>query len=464
MNERRTVWDFEQGLQTWRAATGHCREVAVVANPSYVASPYELYPLANRNPGPFDAVAGIVMDMDGTTTTTEPLCLHSLEWMVRMITDRPDPQSWTGFDHEKDHPHIIGNSTTRHVEYLLKAYGPFVRPAAFRRAFVKAVLWTLAHSRDEGRTREVLADAAALGLADMLRDTRFQALVRDRVQPFQADDPRTCSVVEPYADAAGFSSFADQVRAAVDIYYVRYHTILAAIRDGRAHDPAVGLGAQAGAPLVAPMPGVGVFLATVKGWLGERAELFHDRLAAHVREKTSLAPVNPMGTLRAVGRWFAAHPARIAIVTSSIAYEADIVLAEVFRELREEVETWPLAAGERDRISEGFADPRAFYDAFVTASDSSEIRLKPHRDLYSIALFRMGVRRHEYERVVGFEDSESGVIAIRAAGIGCSVALPFAQSAGHNFDAATHVLSGQLPEVLLNRRVFLSSAALSPWT
>ncbi|MGB9625101.1 MAG: hypothetical protein ACPMAQ_09590 [Phycisphaerae bacterium] len=133
----------------------------------------------------------------------------------------------------------------------------------------------------------------------------------------------------------------------------------------------------------------------------------------------------------------------------------------MFREIREEVETWPLPAEQRARVTQGFADPRMFYDAFVTASDSSEMRLKPHRDLYSIALYRMGVRRDEYERVVGFEDSESGVIAIRAAGIGCSVALPFAQSAGHNFDAAAHVLPGQLPEVLLNRRVFLSSDALT---
>jgi len=420
-----------------------------------------LYPLANRNPGPFDAVVGIVMDMDGTTTTTEPLCLHSLEWMVRAITDRPDPRSWPGFDHQRDHPHIIGNSTTKHVEYLLGAYGSHIRPAVFRRVFVRAVLWTLTHGRDEGRRREVLADAAALGLTNMLRDTRFHSLVRDRAEPFDPRDTRADALVEQYAAAVSLSGFADQVRAAVDIYYVRYHTILAAIRDGRAHDPALGLGAHAGTSLVAPMPGVGVFLAVVKGWLADAAEAFHDRLAVHVREKTGSPPANPPGTLRAVGRWFAAHPARVAIVTSSIAYEADIVLAEVFRELREEVQAWPLPAEQRARVSQGFTDPRAFYDAFVTASDSSEIRLKPHRDLYSIALYRMGVRRDEYERVIGFEDSESGVIAIRAAGIGCSVALPFAQSAGHNFDAATHVLPGQLPEVLLNRRVFLSSDALT---
>ncbi|HOW18619.1 MAG TPA: hypothetical protein PLC79_06245, partial [Phycisphaerae bacterium] len=75
----------------------------------------------------------------------------------------------------RDHPHIIGNSTTKHVEYLLGAYGSHIRPAVFRRVFVRAVLWTLTHGRDEGRRREVLADAAALGLTNMLRDTRFHS-------------------------------------------------------------------------------------------------------------------------------------------------------------------------------------------------------------------------------------------------------------------------------------------------
>ena len=66
----------------------------------------------------------------------------------------------------------------------------------------------------------------------------------------------------------------------------------------------------------------------------------------------------------------------------------------------------------------------------------------------------------EYDRVIGFEDSESGVIAIRAAGVGCCVALPFAQSAGHDLSAAVHVLTGQIPEALLNHNAFLSPQAL----
>ena len=53
-------------------------EFAVVANPAYIHPPYELYPLAPRITPPVARLAAVVCDMDGTTTTTEPLCLHSL--------------------------------------------------------------------------------------------------------------------------------------------------------------------------------------------------------------------------------------------------------------------------------------------------------------------------------------------------------------------------------------------------
>jgi len=455
--------DVDTGVRLWREAIGDCDEVALVANPSYVASPYELYPLARRNPGPLDAVVGIVKDMDGTTTTTEPLCLHSLEWMVRVITDRMDERAWPGFDHAADHPHIIGNSTTRHVEYLLGAYGDRIRPAAFRRAFVLAVLWTLGRGRDEGRRREVRADAAALGLRDMLDDAEFARLVRERVDPFAGNAHDAEGLAGRYAGAVALSSFADRVRAAVDIYYVRYHTILAAIDEGRVHELTGPLPGGRSARMVAPMPGVAAFLALVKGWLGDQACALYDAMATHVVAKTGANPRITPASLCAMGRWFAAHPVRVAIVTSSIAYEADVVLREVFRALRDEAAAWPLPTDVRERIAGGFAEHRAFYDMFVTASDSSEIRLKPHRDLYSIALHGMGVRREDYHRVVGFEDSESGVIAIRAAGVGCCVALPFAQSAGHDFRAAVHVLRGQFPEVVLNHSCFLSESALAPY-
>ncbi len=460
MKPPKAICDLETGVRFWREAVGACNEVALVANPSYVASPYDVYPLANRNPAPLDSIAGFVMDMDGTTTTTEPLCLHSLEWMVRAITDRPDPKTWAGLDHERDHPHVIGNSTTRHVEYLLRTYADAIRPTAFRRSFVKAVLWTLAHGRDPGRRREVEANATALGLREMLAASDFAHAVREGAEPFAPGDRVGQVLADRYAGAVALTGFADQVRAAVDIYYVRYHAILAAIHDGRTGDPALGLDARGESRLVAPMPGVGVFLAIVKGWLGEQAGAFYDALAEFVRNKTGCPPAGSIDDLRAVGRWFAAHPARVAVVTSSIEYEADIVLAEVFRALRAEALSWPSVSADCERAAGGFLSHRSYYDAFITASDSSEIRLKPHRDLYSIALYRMGIGREDYGRVVGFEDSESGVIAIRAAGIGCSVALPFAQSAGHDFTAATHVLCGQLPEVVVGHNCMLSRMAL----
>ncbi|MBN1488471.1 MAG: hypothetical protein JXA69_01020 [Phycisphaerae bacterium] len=460
MKPKRAVLSPDDAVRFWRESLGSAAQIALVANPSYVASSYELYPLAPANPGPLAALVGVVKDMDGTTTTTEPLCLHSLEWMVRTITDRMDRRVWAGFDHEKDHPNIIGNSTTRHVEYLLRTYGGDAKPEAFRRAFVLAVLWTLGRGRDERRRREVRATAAALGLAGMLRDDAFIRLVEERVDPFARKQPAVEALATKYAGAAAIDDFTEQVRAAVDIYYVRYHTILAALDEGRGDEYAGELGPDAGPNLVAPMPAVGFFLALTKGWLGERAGVFHDELAAHLAEKGDERTRVDRAALRAMGRYFAANPVRIAIVTSSIAYEADIVLAEVFRILREQAAGWPLPQADRDRIVAGFASHRSFYDAFITASDSSEIRLKPHRDLYSIALHEMGVARDEYDRVVGFEDSESGVVAIRAAGVGCCVALPFAQSAGHDFDAAVHVLHGQFPEVILRYQCFLSPEAI----
>lgn len=64
-----------------------------------------------------------------------------------------------------------------------------------------------------------------------------------------------------------------------------------------------------------------------------------------------------------------------------------------------------------------------FYDAFITATDSNEIRLKPHRDLYSIALNQMGIASKDFNKVLGLEDSESGTFAIRAAGVGLCCAV-----------------------------------------
>ena len=67
----------------------------------------------------------------------------------------------------------------------------------------------------------------------------------------------------------------------------------------------------------------------------------------------------------------------------------------------------------------------------------------------------MGIPPKRFAQVAGFEDSESGTIAIRAAGIGMCCALPFAMTQDHPFDAATHKCVGGIPEVILREKVFL---------
>jgi beta-phosphoglucomutase-like phosphatase (HAD superfamily) len=132
-----------------------------------------------------------------------------------------------------------------------------------------------------------------------------------------------------------------------------------------------------------------------------------------------------------------------------------IVLSEVFRVLCSEIENWPVSRSCKKVLLEKFSSYENIYDGFVTATDSSEIRLKPHRDLYSIALHQLGIPTSEYDQVIGFEDSESGTIAIRAAGIGLCLAVPFSDTQHHDFRAASHVLHGGLPEAILKHNVFL---------
>jgi len=439
-------------------------QFAVVANPQYIFPPYDFYPFASPALELAEGLHGAVMDMDGTTTTTEPLCIHSLDTMARRITNRPTPETWPGLDRERDYPHIIGNSTTKHVEYLVETYGPHIELDAVRQWHIQAAAWTLGQGADEGRRREVRANLAALGVGALLADARFQAL--QGAQDIEGTGARALlhALTSDYGPAYALAQTPDLVRASVDIYYQRYHEILSRIQAGEGASVAASVLGQTGGHLIEPMPGVGVYLALIKGWLGEDAAGCAPILVDHLRKTGHHDGVDLEGApalLRKLGAHFAAHPARAAIVTSSIEYEARIVLGEVFRILQEQVDTWAIPEAKRKDIRVKFADPIAFYDGFITASDSSEIRLKPHRDLYSLALHRIGILPQDFGNVAGFEDSESGTIAIRAAGIPLCCALPFHMTQGHTFHAATHTCPGGLPEVILRHHAFLPARTLA---
>ena len=445
-------------------------EFTIVENPSYIYRPFDIYIMAPKVLAPRKKISGIVKDMDGTTTTTEELCVHSLEFMVGRICNlEKDPSAekggaWKGFD-EPDHPNVIGNSTTKHVEYLIQRYGDRINFPAFRRSYYYAVLWTISQGKDPGRREEVLAGLSALGAQDILKERCVQSfLARSRFDTNEGEKIAE-TLCRKYKDVPRLKAFADRVRAAIDVYYQRYHEILDAISQGRGDALSSQILHKPGARLIEPMPGVAIFLACVKGWLGEHLALFGDQLREllQLRPKAKIAPgdlVRGISLLGPLGRFFEKNPVPVAVVTSSIEYEARIVLTEVFKILKRQAEEWAIPLKRKEKIVHLFSDYNRTYNAFITASDSSEIRLKPHPDLYSLALHRMGISGEDFDSVIGFEDSESGTRAIRSAGIGLCVALPFPFTKGHDLSAAAYRLEGGLPEAILKYSLFMDSKVL----
>ena len=128
-------------------------EFVIIKNPDFIFPDFEVVPLATKILQPEKIVAA-VMDMDGTTTTTEELCVESLEFMVRKMSGLVTKDQWKGLD-EKDYPNVIGNSTTKHVEYLINSYRNFLKKENTIKSFVESVIWTLSIGKSEQRKNEV---------------------------------------------------------------------------------------------------------------------------------------------------------------------------------------------------------------------------------------------------------------------------------------------------------------------
>mgnify|MGYP000741428782 CR=1 FL=1 len=446
--------DVEGAGQRLRALAARLgvTEFAQVRNLEFIFAPFELYPLAPLVRPPLPRIAAFATDMDGTSTTTEPLALHALEYMVRRVTGRLDKSQWSGLDPHGDYPHVIGNSNFRHTEFLLQRYGAQIDQSAFTRAFFEALLWTRACMPDVGRRQAVVENARHCGLGELLQDADFSRLATGG----QVSDENVARLVEPllnkYGPAFHPAHESQRVAAALDIYYMRYHSILRALEAGQGERLARELLGSGDRRLVEPMPGYEVFVPLVKGWLGAEADALFELLRDHLLHQAGYAAAEVDATrprLVRLAEHFRRQPARIALVTASIAYEAQACMKEVVRVMAERVAGWPLSAADRGRLADHLADYRAVYDGFVCASDTWEARLKPHRDLYSLALFQMSVPKEEYCLCVGLEDTEPGIIALRAAGVGCAIALPNRDTHRQNYTAASAVLRGGLPELIL---------------
>lgn len=426
---------------------------ALVQNPPYVFPPYEAYPLAPPRICLDDGLEAAVMDMDGTTTTTEALCIESLATMVSCMTGSGKEGAADALKPEQDYPHIIGNSTTRHVEYLVTRYRDHIQPQAVSEHFIRAAVWNMTCGIDPQRAKEARNTLKTQGLSELSNASSFRELcAKMAVKPVVELEPQLHELAKESLPCLQMKHTADLVRIGIEIYYQHYHELLANMENATREYSA---GEQR---LIAPMPGIGIALALLKGWLGAAAAGLAERIAAALPEPLKAdrgALETGMHRMGALGLYFKRHPVKLALVTSSIATEATFVLGEVFRAITAEIPDWEVPAQMREKIRDGFSDPTGFYDARITATDSSEIRLKPHRDLYSIALHTLGVPPNRFHRVAGFEDSESGVIAIRAAGIPLCCALPFDMTAKHGFEAATWICPGGMPEVMLLRQFFL---------
>lgn len=437
-------------------------EFVAVRNIDYVLSPFQIYPLAPVVRPPLPRIAAFAVDMDGTSTTTEPLALHALEYMVRRCTGRLTREQWAGLDPKLDHPFVIGNSNFRHTEFLLGRYRDAMNATAFRDAFFEALTWTLASMTDEQRRKEVRVHARNCGLADLLADADFRRLTS--AGPLDPDAAgRACvPFVARFGPAFRCDNMGETVAAMLDIYYMRYHWIMQRIEAGQGQALSRELLGEAGRLLIEPMPGYDVFIPLIKGWIGEADaaplyDMIRSGLSADVRGEGDIG----IDGVRKLTRIFTANPARLALVTASIAFETHATMREICRVMALRVRDWPVSSACKERVLAGIADYRAPFDAFINASDACEHRLKPHPDLYSLALAQMAIPKADYSLCVGLEDTEPGIIALRTAGIGCAVGLPNHDTSRQDFQAAATVVRHGLPEVILSHGCFLNLAEVT---
>ena len=114
-------------------------------------------------------------------------------------------------------------------------------------------------------------------------------------------------------------------RASVEIYQ-RYHELLGPWR--RRQPLPAWLNPPTGGVLIQPMPGMGEFLALITGLLGAEACAWR-RVCAMRWTQAGLPPTRPTKRCANLGA-FREAPAKVALVTSSIAYEAALCCMKYF--------------------------------------------------------------------------------------------------------------------------------------
>jgi beta-phosphoglucomutase-like phosphatase (HAD superfamily) len=441
------------GLQQ---ATDHLQslstEFTVIENYGVAFPPFDVVPLAPKFPRPSGPLRALLMDMDGTTTLTEDLCIHAHQQVLRDVTRRADGISnMSDLCPEKDYPYIIGTSASANVAYLLTNYGHHIVPESLRLAFLRASVWNLNDQRDPIRRAEAETTLRICGGDRLLHTSEFTDLLVLTALDALPREEQIHAKLRGLDVALEFRTEEQIGRALLEIYYEHLHGHFAAIRRGEGARVAREVYGDDTRPAIAPLAGVGLALALARGHMAEypaetiaMAEQLAGRSATPEEQQAlATAAVN-----------FQQQPVLVGLVTSSGYYEARTILLEVFRGLRIEVAKWPVPQALRDTLAEAFQSPEHYYDAIITADESHEIRLKPFRDLYSIAARSLNLDAAALRNTVGFEDTWAGVTAMRTAGVGIPCAVPFEGSKSHDFSLASHVFEGGVPQAILKHALF----------
>lgn len=421
-------------------------EFAVIENPGVPFPGHDIVPLAPKRLSLEGLPEAILIDMDGTTTTTEDLCCQGMEDMVRRMGGL-DSARWPGLNVEVDYPALIGYSALKNFEYLRHTYGHLLDEQHTLRAFLEAAAWNLGPQADPAVRDSVERRFRNSSLRPVFEDARFNHLRAQVAADGDVSPELLTPLLESHAERLHQLLLGAPAHVGLTIYCENYHRCLSA---------PVGASEADG---IRANPGVGIFLALVKGLLGREAGACADILVESLRRDGLDAPdsARARALLDGLGERFQYAPPRLALVTSSSAYEAAHVLRHLFHHVIAESKTWGLSYACLDRVREAFSNPAVFYDAIVTSSDIPSTRLKPHRDPYATALQRLDIPPAALNRVAGFEDTEPGIVSLRGAGVGLAVAVPISGTRAHDFRAAAHVVQSGFPEVLLKHQCFLST-------
>jgi hypothetical protein len=436
-------------------------EFAVVHNPAPLYPEIELYPLAPKITAPQKELSAVLMDLEGTVCSTLDLRLHALENTVRSISGRLTKDEWKGLDPLIDHPNLTGIGTPEQIRYLIQRYHNFIKPEAMKEAYLHSVLWTIISGHNEERKDESRYSLEQVGLGEMLKDSKLQELMLQKeFNKFNSNLIRNY-FLHKYGSLLSIKNFEEAVRAATEIFFQNYHQMLELVKYGEGSNLAEEVSGQSELPLIRPLPSIPVLFALVKGWLGEDISYLFDEMREELKQKSSQvyrisSQEEAREKLVKLGKFLETHPLKLALVTSSGGYEADIILVELFNVISHEIRKWKIPQAKKEMLLEKFSDYKNVVDVFITADKVSRIRPKPHRDLFSIALSRLGIPHSTFSRILGFEDSENGIIALRASGIGLTAAVPATRNSRHDLSAASFILQGGITEALLNYNLFIS--------